>query len=242
MACSEFQHKLRPWIRGELSGLEAKAVERHIADCYFCTTTVVNESAILETLKSRWSVPEPSEGFHTRMLAAAARRTSLAEAENRGESLVGDKTVQPGKRSPTFSLPVFGGAIAAAMVLGIALGLGFQPDAPAERPQFMVDMAKIVESRSVSSGQQVVRLAFSTSEAMDNVTLTVELPPHVEMADYPGDQTLSWNVSFAEGQNIVKLPLKVLFPGEGELIAHLDDGQSQKTFRTSLSPMNESSR
>ena len=107
------------------------------------------------------------------------------------------------------------GAVAAVLALGIALGVGMRPDAPKSEPHN-------------------VRLAFNTADAMDNVTLTVELPPHVEMSGYPGYQRLSWNVSLDEGENIVNLPLNILFPGEGELVAHLDNGEHQKTFRASL--------
>jgi len=42
-------------------------------------------------------------------------------------------------------------------------------------------------------------------------------------------------VSLDQGENIVKLPLNILFPGEGELVARLDDGKREKTFRTRLS-------
>ena len=79
-----------------------------------------------------------------------------------------------------------------------------------------------------------VRLAFSSREALDGVTLTVELPPHVEVASYPGHQKLSWKVDLDKGENVVNLPLNILFSGEGDLVAHLDDGRRTKTFRTSL--------
>jgi len=117
-----------------------------------------------------------------------------------------------------------GGAVAAVLALGIALfaGMGQGPDVPGGQPYN-------------------VRLAFDTVDAMDDVTLTVELPSHVEMSGYPGHQRLSWNVSLEKGANVVNLPLKILFPGEGELVAHLDNGERQKTFRASLTESGNSS-
>ena len=56
----------------------------------------------------------------------------------------------------------------------------------------------------------------------------------MEVASYPGHQKLSWKVDLDKGENVVNLPLNILFSGEGDLVAHLDDGRRTKTFRTSL--------
>jgi hypothetical protein len=109
------------------------------------------------------------------------------------------------------------GAVAAVLAIGIVLVVGMGPDSDMPRSQ-----------------PHNVRLAFDTVDAMDDVTLTVELPPHVEMSGYPGYQRLSWNVSLDKGENVVNLPLNILFPGEGDLVAHLDNGERKKTFRASL--------
>lgn len=215
MACSAYRKDLRPWLNGELSGVDAAAVERHVAGCYPCARIVENESAVLGALQSRYKVPESSEGFESRVLAAATRQSSAA-----------------GQRR-SFSFPAAGGAVAAALALGIALGIGLQQ----ESPTGMVDTiagSDTAGGDAVLPSSQTVRFAFNAAEAMENVTLTVELPPHVEMSDYPGHQTLSWNVSLDQGENIVQLPLNILFPGEGELVARLDNGERKKTFRTRL--------
>ena len=128
-----------------------------------------------------------------------------------------------------------GGAIAAALVVGIALGFGWNSDREPETdlatgvPETGVEHSLVAEPVARN-----VRLAFSSREALDGVTLTVELPPHVEVASYPGHQKLSWKVDLDKGENVVNLPLNILFSGEGDLVAHLDDGRRTKTFRTSL--------
>ncbi|TGN38357.1 anti-sigma factor family protein [Marinobacter confluentis] len=215
MSCSAFINRLQPWLRGELSSDEAAAVERHVAGCYACATIVENESAILGALKSRYGVPPASPGFEQRVLSRAAALP--VESDNEAKR--------------TMSLPLAGGAIAAALALGIALGLGLQPETT-DRSEQMAVKDSLVGERPYT-----VKLAFDSAEAMDNVMLTVELPAHVEMLSYPGQQRLSWNVDLDAGENILKLPLNVLFPGEGELVAHLHKGEQQKTFRTPLSQM-----
>jgi hypothetical protein len=216
MSCSAYRENLRPWLRGELTDGEASAVQEHVAGCYACARVVENESAIAGALREVASIPEPSEGFERRVLAAATGQSPAAKTRS------------------SLSMPVAGGAIAAALALGVALGIGLQPGNPGRSVDSAVVDAGQVQ-RTPASNLQTVRFAFNSAKALDNVTLTVELPPHVEMADYPGYQKLSWNLSLDRGENIVQLPLNVLFPGDGELVARLDDGEREKTFRTRLS-------
>ena len=213
MSCQSCRQHLRSWLRGELSDADAEEVRQHVSQCYFCAAVVENESAILDSLHINYEVPSPSVDFKKRVLASAT------------------STQQPDSRSLT--LPIAGGAIAAALALGIALGVGFQSNDP------VTNNAELAATQNSDAGVVLnsphnVQLAFNSAKAIDNVTLTVELPPHVEMSSYPGYQRLSWKVSLDKGENIVKLPLNVLFPGDGELVAHLDDGQSRKTFRAPL--------
>ncbi|MDI9246597.1 zf-HC2 domain-containing protein [Marinobacter sp. CHS3-4] len=217
MPCSTCRKNMRAWLRGALSGDEALEVERHISDCYFCAVLVEKESALLDALQTRYRVPEPSADFRERVMAAA--------------------TAQPVKKSPqAFGLPVLGGAIAAALAVGIAVGIGVGSGPTQEAAPALAASDGQVEQleKSESAGQQTVRLAFNTAQAMKDVTLTVELPPHVEVSGYAGYHQLSWNVSLDQGENIVKLPLNVLFPGEGQLVARLNDGEREKVFRTQL--------
>lgn len=79
-----------------------------------------------------------------------------------------------------------------------------------------------------------VRLAFSSAEPLENVRLTLELPDNVELEPFPGRHSLSWHVDLDAGDNVLTLPLRVLYPAEAELVARLDDGNRQKTFRTSI--------
>jgi len=214
MSCAECRSDLLPWLKNELTEVESDRLERHLAACENCAMAAHNERAILEALCHSQPIPPPSSGFESRVLMTATGKGHGA---------------QHGGRC-SWSTPVVGGAIAAALVLGLALGVGLQPGHQAQTTEQMA----AVEEPLVQSVPRNVRLAFSSSEALQDVTLTLELPPHVEMSRYPGHQRLSWKVDLDRGENVVNLPLNVLFPGQGDLVAHIDDGERRKTFRTSL--------
>lgn len=221
MSCSECKNNLRSWARNELSAAQVSRIEQHIAGCKACAIAAYNERAIFDSLHDTQAVPAPSSGFEERVLGAAT-----------GKHGVGRK----GTHGHGWSTPVAGGAVAAALVIGIALGFGWK-SAPGPDSEMAFSGAEQAASGQVPFAEPVarnVRLAFSSREALEGVTLTVELPPHVEAARYPGHQKLSWKVDLDKGENVVNLPLNILFPGEGELVAHLDDGRRTKTFRTSL--------
>lgn len=236
MSCRECQASLVPYIMRELTAEQAAWVEEHVAGCGRCAARLEQEKALKAALVAGQRIPDPSPGFEARVLAAA---------RNQGAG---------GGSQRAWSTPVVGGAIAAALALGIALGVGLKPgsdtdagvpvaDASGES-QSVATRADVPEPAVEDSGEtvlvnqdaaiQTVRLAFSSRQALNNVTLTLELPPNVELASYPGHQQLSWKVDLQAGENVLALPLKVLFPGAGELVAHLDDGQRQKTFRASI--------
>lgn len=214
MSCRECQELIAPLMMNELSADQAAAVEQHAAECVHCAGILAGERMLQSALADRFSIPDPSPDFETRIMAAA----QSGESVRRG-----------------WSTPILGGAIAAALALGIALGVGLKPGD--EQPR--VDMA----ANTVSPDQvapepavyepviQIVRLAFSSGKPLQDVTLTLELPANVELARFPGRHQLSWQVDLDQGENVLALPLKVLFPGAGDLVAHIDDGQRQKTFR-----------
>lgn len=213
MSCPEIRNSLVAYLYDELPETQAASVERHLRACSGCSTALRAEKQLRDALQSRAAIPAPSEGFSQRALAAA--------------------TGQSGSSSGRWSHGVLAGAVAAAMAFGIAVGVLFNGEAGSNHPA--------VAEQSLLPVERMVRLAFNSGEPLDNVTLTLELPPHVELASMPGLHEVSWQVSLDAGENVLSLPLKVLFPGSGELVAHLDAGDRQKTFRAVI-PAFESSQ
>lgn len=218
MSCNEIRVDLPAYIKNELSAPARDRVQEHIAVCQACRNWLASERALNEALQEQFSVPAPSPDFHSRVLSSARDAVSPSSG---------------------WSHSALGGAIAAALALGIGLGILFQPDRVA------TDSADPVVASSESSSpewvagiagpvEKTVRLAFRSGEPLEDVTLTLELPPNVELASWPGHRELSWKVSLNAGENVLSLPLKLLFPGSGELVARLDTGDRQKTFRAPI--------
>lgn len=215
MSCNETRLALPDYIQNDLSPAEHDRVAQHLAGCRACNQVLESERALGHALEDRSAIPAPSPGFEARVLGAAR------EVDNTG-----------------WSHSVLGGAIAAALALGVGLGVLLQPGVSTEDGRSGVasgEPAAEEPARSVAGPvDKTVRLAFRSGEALDNVTLTLELPPNVELASWPGRRKLSWQVSLDAGENVLSLPLKLLFPGAGELVARLDTGDRQKTFRAPI--------
>jgi len=150
-------------------------------------------------------VSEPDSGFEQRMLQAAH---GGGDARRR------------------WTTPVVGAAMAACLVGGLFLGQWL----PSESGPADSGVVGPVASQEI----QTVRLAFDSGEALQNVTLTLELPPHAELASMPGERRISWQVDLEKGENRLALPLRTLFPGEGELVARVQHGEQTKTFRAPI--------
>lgn len=208
MSCREIRISLTAYIHNELSEMQTAQVDEHLRHCDACSVLFAAERKVAEELSRRTVIPEPSSDFRRRVLSNA--------------------TGQPDKAG--WSHGVLAGAVAAAMVFGVAIGVYFTGQTSVTAPTVVEEALEPVE--------QTVRLAFNSGEALENVTLTLELPPHVELASMPGRHEVSWEVSLDAGENMLSLPLKVLFPGSGELVAHINAGDRQKTFRAAIPAFN----
>lgn len=122
----------------------------------------------------------------------------------------------------------FASAVAAGLMLWVASLVFFQNGSPD------TSMVTLVVYQEHS-----VRLMFDAAGDMDQVTLNLELPEHVELAGYPGKSQLNWQTHLQKGQNILTLPLRAVSQGKGELIAQLKYGDRSKTFRILMKTSND---
>jgi len=118
----------------------------------------------------------------------------------------------------------FTSAIAASLAIWFAVSL-FQPD-PADSGTASINIAL--------NTARTVTLKFDAPEALQQVSMSIALPDHVELSDYPGRKTLSWTTRFNKGSNILSLPVKAIAKGNGELIAHIKYGDKTKHFSITL--------
>ncbi|WP_227519202.1 anti-sigma factor family protein [Marinobacter sp. es.042] len=217
MSCNEIRVDLPAYINNELSAPARDRVQEHIAGCPACSKWFASERALNRALQEQFSVPAPSPDFQNRVLSSA----------------LGAGSPQSG-----WSHGALGGAIAAALALGIGLGVFSTPGIVTDDADPTVALSENA-AEGLATGiahpvERTVRLAFHSGEALENVTLTLELPPNVEVASWPGQRELSWQVSLDAGENVLSLPLNLLFPGSGELVARLDTGDRHKTFRAPI--------
>lgn len=223
--CQQAHTYIERSAAGEISAADARALEQHAASCQPCALRMRWENRIQQEL-ARTGIPDPSADFESRVLAAATGR----------------------KKGPQrWTSSVVGGAIAASLALGLFLGSGFDSRDSSESlavsgtaklaPEEALDGKALTETDQESapwSREQTVRLAFSANTELDDVSLTLELPPNVELARFPGHRELTWQVSLKPGDNVIALPLRIAYPEAGELVAHLDDGEKRKTFRARI--------
>lgn len=217
MSCHQAQQQIERQALGDtLSPAARGELEAHLASCQRCYLREVWEQRISEELR-REAIPSPTPDFESRVLAAATGRG----------------------RSRSMSRPLAGAAIAASLALAVAAASLWSP---ASRQSLPVADGTGAETPAAWSREQTVRLAFTSASQLDDVSLTLELPPNVELARFPGHHQLTWQVDLKPGDNVISLPLRIAYPEAGELVAHLDDGNKRKTFRTPLPGLESSEK
>ncbi|MGC8120114.1 zf-HC2 domain-containing protein [Marinobacter sp. VGCF2001] len=205
MSCRSIRSQLPDYVRATLPENEAAVVREHLQRCPRCRCRCDMEDILLSRMAAQFDVPRPAPDFESRVFrqlsSGSGRRVHMA----------------------------WGGAVAAALALGLFIGQSerWQPDEAAT-------VAEVVDSPVAAPVERTVRLAFTAGEPLDDVTLTLNLPPHVELAGLPGQHQVRWQVSLEQGDNVLALPLRILFPGAGELVAELDAEGRQKVFRATI--------
>ncbi|WP_167812577.1 anti-sigma factor family protein [Marinobacter daqiaonensis] len=210
-SCRQAHEYIDQYANGTIAAADAVALERHVGGCISCERRLCLQQRIAGELARQGGIPEPAPDFEARVLAAAAGRRLVRRR---------------------WTMPVIGGAIAAALVLGLALDL----DSGAHEEPGLASVQEQANREVVSAEprEQTVRLAFHSRSQLDDVSLTLELPPHVELVQFPGHHQLTWQVNLKPGDNVIALPLRIAYPERGEIIARLDDGSKTKTFRAPI--------
>ena len=201
MTCNRIQSDLDALLDGELDAAAAHALERHAAGCRDCCTALDRARALKTALRAL-PVPEP----RAELFAAALRRAKQASA-----------TLPSTRRRHV--LAGLGGALAAG-IAALALVVLWQPQSGGG---LSVVTLSVNESRTVN-------LVFAAENALDDVSLTVALPPGIEVRGHEGRRTLAFHTRLAAGNNVLALPLVAVGAGGGPLVAEMRAGDDQKQF------------
>ena len=119
----------------------------------------------------------------------------------------------------------FGAAMAATLAVwvvgGMLLSTPEVPDPVAAIPGVTIAMEE----------PHTVNFVFASATPLDSATLTVSLPEGIELQGFPGQREITWETSLKEGKNLLPLTLVAVGPTGGELLAHLEHDNRERTFR-----------
>ncbi|MEJ2128004.1 MAG: hypothetical protein P8X81_04065 [Woeseiaceae bacterium] len=163
------------------------------------------DQEVLELLKD-YPMPEADAGFYDQALVRATHEGSRRQR---------NKWMMTG----------FGAAIAATIAAWLIGGMLLNdPQLPAPEAAIPGVTIALAEPRTVN-------LVFASATALDSATLTVSLPDGIELDGFPGQREITWQTSLQEGKNLLPLTLVALTPAGGELLAHLEHEDRDRTFR-----------
>lgn len=169
------------------------------------TNTDRQDQEVLELLKD-YPMPEADAGFYDQALVRATHEGSRRQRNK-------------------WMLTGFGAAIAATIAAWMVGGLLLND------PQIAAPEAAIPGVTIALAEPRTVNLVFASATALDSATLTVSLPDGIELDGFPGQREITWETSLQEGKNMLPLTLVALTPAGGELLAHLEHDDRDRTFR-----------
>jgi hypothetical protein len=77
---------------------------------------------------------------------------------------------------------------------------------------------------------RTINLVFGSPAAIEDVELTVDLPPGIELAMHPGQRRVTGRAALADGETALPLTLVARSGVGGQLAARLVQGDEQKVF------------
>ncbi len=122
-------------------------------------------------------------------------------------------------------------AIAAVIVISLMTWFALSPPV-GERLVANQDVMRI--ELSVEQIQHI-DLVFHSPVDIEQATIRLELPRHIELAGQGDKQFLQWEIALRKGSNRLTLPLIAHGMSEGQLIASIGSSGKTKTFRVTVS-------
>lgn len=209
MTCTELTATLDDYVDGLTQPAEAAALTAHMETCEECRQVLAKERDLRESLKDygESTMPHADAAFFDR---------AILHATHEGTRRQRKRWVMTG----------VGGTIAAGLVLWM-LGSFFFEAPDMSEPGVPAIVMTLEEPRTLN-------LVFSSATALADATMTVLLPPGVEVEGFAGQREIAWMTSLKAGKNVLPLTLIATSPQGGELMATLRHEGDDKTFRVKL--------
>ncbi len=78
---------------------------------------------------------------------------------------------------------------------------------------------------------QKIELLFNSPADLRDARISIDLPPHVDLAGFPGERTISWTENIRQGNNVLALPLTAHQLSQGQLVARIEhDGKTKSLY------------
>ncbi|MFQ5610435.1 MAG: zf-HC2 domain-containing protein [Woeseiaceae bacterium] len=208
MNCTDCTGLLDQYLDGELAELEAASVKSHSEGCGDCSGLLKRKIALRQGLRAM-PFEEPEDGFYDRVL-----ENTLIETQRHA--------------SRFWATAGIGTAVAAGIIaLAVALlPVDYSHD---------VDAVELEGVTIALNLEKTVRISFDSINDLDGATLTVQLPPGVEIAGYGDRKEISWSTNVSKGVNILALPIVVTSGAGGTIVAHVEHAGKTKAFKLDVS-------
>jgi anti-sigma factor RsiW len=204
MTCDQMDSLLDACLDGECSAEERRALELHAAVCESCRTHLALAERLQHAL-AELPVAAPAPDFFAHALSRATTPVQRQSARRRVWAA---------------------GLAAACAALAVTVLLTHSPESGPAAPLAGVTLT-LNEARTV-------RLVFAATSELERVSLTVDLPPGVELESYPGLRQVRWTTQLRAGNNVLPLTLVASEGIGGEIVATLRGTQSEKSFKVNV--------
>jgi hypothetical protein len=210
MTCELTDNRLDDYLDSALAETRLSGFERHLSDCSRCARRVRTAQVLRQGL-SELPVEGPEPDFFERALATGAEKSRRPSG------------------APSSGSHWFGIAAAAAVIALVVFAL---PQTRIDTPPAPAGVAQVALAVQET---RTINLVFASDEALDNVSLSVDLPDGIELAMYPGRERIQWSTRLQPGNNVLPLELVALGGTGGQLVATMRGDDREKVFRIDIS-------
>ncbi len=208
MNCNSCTELLDQYLDGELADSAASEIRSHSESCRECNALLQKKAALRQALSAMPYVP-PVEGFYDRALEHTVKTTQRNEMK-------------------FWSTAGLGVAAAASVIAWLVLVLPVDHRDDSDAAQ----LAGVTISLNV---EKTVQVSFESVRDLQGATLTVQLPPGVEISGYGNRSEIAWSTDVTRGVNILSLPIVVRSGKGGTIVALIEHSGKSKTFRFDVS-------
>jgi len=220
MTCNRITAQLDDYLDGTVSGDLRADLQAHVEACAECRAAVAGARRLQRVLRA-YPVEGPSAGYFDRALAAARQASAPA--------------ARPGRVWTVGISSALAAGVAVLVVGGLLLHNAELGDRASAAPGSRDSAAAASGSgaagvRMAMHETRTVNLVFSANTELEGVSLTVNLPPGLELAGYAGLDRIRWTTRLQPGRNVLPLELVALGGAGGELVARLQHEDEEKVF------------